>query len=55
MYICCVVSTSAPADLATEVSNAASSVAASNGHMEAAATDRWVAYTVPSYLSTSYQ
>ncbi|KAI0242408.1 Serine/threonine-protein phosphatase 6 regulatory subunit 3 [Lamellibrachia satsuma] len=36
---CAYLSTSAPADLATEVSNAASSVAASNGHMEAAATD----------------
>ena len=39
MSVCCAVSTSAPADLASEVSLATSSVVVSNGHTEETTTD----------------
>ena len=50
------VSTSAPADLATEVSNATrSEVTASNGHAETPAVERWVPYRCSSFVAEVFK
>ena len=49
-------STSAPADLATEVSNATrSEVTASNAHAETPAVERWVLYRYSSFVTEVFK